>query len=135
MIIGDKKELRKYYREIKRNLNCSLKDKKRFMNDIKETINVYLYDNPNTNIDDIYNIYGSPTELKESFLINFDYKDINTRISVSKVIKRSIIFAFLLIIIFYVYLLVDRTINKPTIVTIEADIFKNQTNGGSYGEN
>lgn len=59
--------LRWYLREVRKKLIFAGKEKKRFLNDLRENVNLYLEEHPNAEKGDLLERFGSPQELSESF--------------------------------------------------------------------
>lgn len=59
--------LRWYLREVRKKLIFAGKEKKRFLNDLRENVNLYLEEHPNAEKGDLLERFGSPQELLEAF--------------------------------------------------------------------
>lgn len=59
--------LRWYLREVRKKLIFAGKEKKRFLNDLRENVNLYLEEHPNAEKGDLLERFGSPQELSEAF--------------------------------------------------------------------
>lgn len=67
----EKKELKHYYKEIKKNLICPYSTKKKILRELKENIDNYLLEFPNSDIEEIKEHFGTPENLGE-FLLEQD---------------------------------------------------------------
>ena len=63
------KELKKYYREIGKFLSCSNKEKKNIIGSIKSSVECYLSENPDSNIDDIIKKLEAGETISEKTII------------------------------------------------------------------
>ena len=63
------KELKAYFGQIKKNLNCGFFVKQGFIVQFKDNVAEYLAEQnaPDLSIDDIVNIFGSPDDIAKSF--------------------------------------------------------------------
>ncbi|MDE5715584.1 MAG: hypothetical protein K2I42_05560 [Anaeroplasmataceae bacterium] len=62
-----KKELKKYYNSIRKNLACSFNMKSVFISEFNSRVYDYLEENPNQTIENVIEYFGSPEEIAKSF--------------------------------------------------------------------
>lgn len=111
--------LRWYLREVRKKLIFAGKEKKRFLNDLRENVNLYLEEHPNAEKGDLLERFGSPQELSESF-----YRD--AEIDEKVLLQRRRFFrAILIVVIAFALVLIVLGI------TFVTDTY--QFNHGQYG--
>lgn len=85
-----KKQLSRYYRQIKANLPCTGIMKRQLLARIKDSIDTYLVDHPNATMDEIITQFGAPQEIATACLEEMDPK----KISADLKIRKKILFIF-----------------------------------------
>lgn len=65
-----KKQLNRYYSKIRRNLLCKQKNKNRIINDLKGSVELFIENNPNSNMLEIINHFGTPQAIARGFIEN-----------------------------------------------------------------
>lgn len=68
----DRKMLKLYYRQIRNNLYCSKKRKKRLLDELKTNIEESLEEKPNLTYGELLEIYGTPKEIADSYIESLD---------------------------------------------------------------
>lgn len=68
----DRKILKLYYRQIRNNLYCSKKRKKRLLDELKTNIEESLEEKPNLTYEELLEIYGTPKEIADSYIESLD---------------------------------------------------------------
>ncbi len=68
----DRKMLKLYYRQIRNNLYCSKKRKKRLLDELKTNVEESLEENPNLTYGELLEIYGTPNEIADSYIESLD---------------------------------------------------------------
>ena len=68
----DRKMLKLYYRQIRNNLYCSKKRKKRLLDELKTNVEESLEENPNLTYGELLEIYGTPKEIADSYIESLD---------------------------------------------------------------
>ncbi len=63
----NKKELKKYYTSIKKNLSCSFNMKLVFIKELNDSVFDFLEENPNSTMENIIENFGTPEEIAKSF--------------------------------------------------------------------
>lgn len=114
------KDLKKYYRKIRNSLMCKVKLKNKILKDIKNEVEEYLEQNPNSFFENIIEHFGSPEAIAEEFAIssNVDY---TTKSKIHRILKLSFITLLVLALIF-------------TIATSIVIIANNKRTAGYYYE-
>lgn len=97
-----KKKLKKYYKDIKKEMDCFFLTKINFIKELNNTIMLYLSDNPNTNIEDVKKHFGTPKEIAEGFRTND-----NTKIRKKVKIQIVTIISLLIIIGLLIYFIIE----------------------------
>ena len=87
-----KNELKRYYKEIRKKLNCGFHMKKFIMRKLKNDIKEYIESADNVTMSDIYQRFGKPNEILKNF-------DENELIQIKKKAKLLLIINIMLIII------------------------------------
>lgn len=114
------KDLKKYYRKIRNSLMCKVKLKNKILKDIKNEVEEYLEQNPNSFFENIIEHFGSPEAIAEEFAIssNVDY---TKKSKIHRILKLSFITLLVLALIF-------------TIATSIVIIANNKRTAGYYYE-
>lgn len=89
-----KKDLRKYYKEIRKELTCSFRVKCEFISELKCSVKEYIHSNLDVEINDIINHFGTPNEIASNF------SDINIKKLMRKANIRLAIIIILCILLF-----------------------------------
>ncbi len=92
------KERRIYMQEIKRNLVCDNKQRKKFLSSFSDNMDEYLNDNPDADFAQLQEDLGTPEEIANAFLENTSASNIKKRMSFAKWIIVGIIVVVLAII-------------------------------------
>lgn len=64
------KELKRYYHEIGKALTCHNRKKKNIVTSIKNSVEYYISDNPNSSFEDIVKKFGSPKDISDEYYNN-----------------------------------------------------------------
>lgn len=106
--------LRNYYRDIKKNLNCSSKEKHYLMEQIMCEINEYIETNNITELNYITNHFG----LAKDFTSYCDNKTLNVR-NEKKFVMLSLLLIILIIVISVIIVFCIINHHEPTIIIKE----------------
>lgn len=106
-----KKELKKYFREIKKNLNCGFYLKRGFMAQFKESLNEFIenHNDEDLTIDIIYKHFGTPDVIAKSFDDIEDVSKLREKSSkllmteIITIIVSLVVVVFLMIIAYLIY--------------------------------
>ncbi len=101
------RELKKYYSRVSKTVFCSRKQKKEFIQQLKENVEEYVADTPDATIEDIKNSFGTPETIAESFMVNTDSAKIKKQIQIKKMIFIALIVALGIYALFVVLSLID----------------------------
>lgn len=93
-------DLAKYYKQIKLNLPYS-KQASSLINNLKFSIAEYTDKHPCYTIQEIIDIFGTPEEIVESFILSLNSAEYKKNISVKKIIFTGIISFVLLFLLVY----------------------------------
>ena len=93
------KDFKKYYRKIRNSLMCNMKLKNKILGNIRNDVEEYLEQNPNSSFEDITEQFGSPETIAEEFAIssNVDY---TKKSKIHRILKLSFLTLLLLAFIF-----------------------------------
>lgn len=91
-----KKDINQYIKEIKQNIICDFKTRKKFISDIKNSIYDFVECENSTSIDDVYHHFGTPQQIAKEFFVNADVKKIKRRMNFTKVVFVGVIIAIVL---------------------------------------
>lgn len=96
-----------YYKEISSRVSCKGKQKRSFIRELKGEVEEFLINSPDAGIDDIESVFGTPSEIAESFTVNKTAAEEKKIFTVRKTVLYAAI-AFLLVwIVFAVISLID----------------------------
>lgn len=112
----NKKELRKYYSLIRKNLLCSINMKKVLISEFSNRVNEFIFENPNVDMQKIIDNFGSPDDIAKSF----DTENIYLKKKAKKllIIEIILIVLLLLLIIFSIYIIHEIIINLGGTIVI-----------------
>lgn len=79
-----KKELRNYYRNIRRCLPCSGKLKKQILDDIKSQVNTYIEENSSADYNTIERHFGTPQQIATAYIDEMTTQEIQKRFTIKK---------------------------------------------------
>ena len=91
-----KKDINQYIKEIKQNIICDFKTRKKFISDIKNSIYDFVECENSTSIDDVYHHFGTPQQIAKEFFVNADVKKIKRRMNFTKVVFVGVFVALLM---------------------------------------
>jgi|GEM_PF-6974504 len=90
-------DLNSYYKEVYNSLTFKRVKKKRFISDLKESIENYRELHPTASLDDVQLKFGSPEQIATSLIADADEVCISEQLKVGTWIKRFLICSILLI--------------------------------------
>lgn len=93
------KERRIYMQEIKRNLVCDNKQRKKFLSSFSDNMDEYLNDNPDADFAQLQEDLGTPEEIANAFLENTSASNIKKRMSFAKWIIAGVVVIVLSVIV------------------------------------
>ena len=106
------KELKKYYHEISKLLYCSNKEKKNIIGSIKSSVECYLYENPDSNIDDIIKKFGSAKDVADEYYNNESTEEISAKMKNSSKIFMCIVIGIIVALVLYVIVIISALIDN-----------------------
>ena len=108
-----KKELRKYFNEIKVNLNCKYYLKLGFMSSIKESVSYFLdtIDETERTIENVRNKFGTPNEIAASFDMIEDLSDLRKKSKKIIITQARVIVAMTIVIALLIFIICDLLAN------------------------
>lgn len=93
------KERRIYMQEIKRNLVCDNKQRKKFLSSFSDNMDEYLNDNPDADFAQLQEDLGTPEEIANAFLENASASNVKKRMSFAKWIIAGVVVIVLSVIV------------------------------------
>ena len=106
------KERKIYMQEIKRNLVCDNKQRKKFLSSFSDNMDEYLNDNPDADFAQLQEDLGTPEEIANAFLENTSASNIKKRISFAKWIFASVAVALVIYITAIIIVIIDAHIQN-----------------------
>lgn len=79
-----KKEINQYIKEIKLNIICDFKTRKKFISDLKNSIYDFVECENIFSIDGVYNHFGTPRQIAKEFFLNLDFRKIKRKLNFTK---------------------------------------------------
>ena len=101
------RERKQYLKEIQKQLVCSGKQRKQFLDDFSDNMDEYLKDNPDASLSDLQEAMGTPQEIAENFLANESPAHIKKRMGIVKWVIVGIVAALVIFIIYLTAMLID----------------------------
>ena len=101
-----KKQLKYYFKDINRKLLIT-RNKKSFFISFKNSVYEFTDSHPSFTMDDILQNFGTPDEIAKSFALDIDYKLLNKRTKIKRLLISSIFALSSIIIIYLSFALVD----------------------------
>ena len=101
------KERRIYMQEIKRNLVCDNKQRKKFLSSFSDNMDEYLNDNPDADFAQLQEDLGTPEEIANAFLENASASNIKKRMSFVKWIVAGVTVALVIYITAIIIVIID----------------------------
>ncbi len=77
-----------YYRQVKKNLTCPRKIKKKLLSRLKFDLNSYVEEQPDIKLDEIIDRFGCPTELGHAYISSLETPQIIKQMKKSQKIGR-----------------------------------------------
>ena len=114
------KEIEKYLSEIRNNLVCSGKLKKDIIEEIESSIYDYAECKGIKDISEVYIHFGTPEEMARTYLSQVDPKKIKKAVNVRKVVVLGVLFALIMLLVFYVAIFIDA--HKAHSLIVEDEI-------------
>lgn len=90
--------LKRYYRSIRKDLPCSYKMKKRIMQQIQESVGLFLEQNPDADFDALQLHFGEPQTIALSYIEDQDAPELLRRMRIKKKVLAIIAVAMSLIL-------------------------------------
>lgn len=101
------RERKQYLKEIQKQLVCSGKQRKQFLDAFSDNMDEYLKDNPDASLSDLQEAMGTPQEIAENFLANESPAHIKKRMGIVKWVIVGIVAALVVFIIYLAVALID----------------------------
>jgi len=101
------RERKQYLKEIQKQLVCSGKQRKQFLDAFSDNMDEYLKDNPDASLSDLQEAMGTPQEIAENFLANESPAHIKKRMGIVKWVIVGVVAALVVLIVAIVVALID----------------------------
>ena len=101
------KEIDAYVTEIKKNLICPVSEQNKLIDDIKNNILDFVYENNITDISKVYEHFGDPKDIAGQFLTDIEPSKIKKAVNICKVLIIAAIIIIALIAITLAIELID----------------------------
>ncbi len=92
---------KKYYNEVKQQLSCPRKIKKKLLFYVRLNLDEFLEKNSNADFDMIVERFGEPFELANSYIESLDTMDVKKALQRSKWVKTSVITLCVVILLLF----------------------------------
>ena len=113
------KELKKYYRQIKRWLPCGGKTKKQLMTNITATIENYLAENPEADFNALQSHFGTPQQIAASFVDEMDTVELLRKLRIRrKLVNIAFGCASTFIVLWFVAILISLWYDQGGYITV-----------------
>ena len=99
----NEKELKVYFKKVKKFLPVYSKDEKRYINDLKKSAEEYHEDNENSSYDEFTEHFGEPKDVVSDYISNLDEESLNKKISFRGLILKCVSVILVIALIFYGY--------------------------------
>lgn len=90
-----------YLKEVEKSIkiSCSREEKEKYLNILENDIYAYLKKHPDSTIEDIYEYFGEPTEIRDFYIREAEPEEIAKRIIISNIVKKILITVVVIAII------------------------------------
>ena len=103
--------LAQYFRDVKKLLPCSAKEKQRCIDELEADVTAFLEHHPNASLPEIYDSVGSPESIAKSFMDRISPNELSHKLSAKRKIVVGIL-AIAIVLATIVTVLVAVTANK-----------------------
>lgn len=113
------KELKNYYKDVKKVLICDKKTKLRIIDSLDNDIKAKIGDGSITTIDDVIEIFGTPEQISANYQID-DLKDLhNTKRIIIKAVLITLSIIVLIILAYFAFVLISDLISGNGYVEVD----------------
>ena len=113
------KELKNYYKDVKKVLICDKKTKLRIIDSLDNDIKAKIGDGSITTIDDVIEIFGTPEQFSANYQID-DLKDLhNTKRIIIKAVLITLSIIVLIILAYFAFVLISDLISGNGYVEVD----------------
>ncbi len=116
-MIKIEKDIEKYIDEVEEYLVCLEKNKQKVIDEIRNSIYVYAEENGISDIDEVYERFGTPEEIASQYLSTVDPKMIKKALSIKRIVVIALTAIVVSFIVFLVVMFMDA--HKDNHGTIE----------------
>lgn len=117
------KELKRYFKDIKKNLPCCNTAMRKMLDDLKASVNAYINENGTTQIDEIERHFGKAEDIAKEFAVGLDNAYIKSYNKFKKRVTAIVlsIFAVILVVVasLAIYVVISNEDNKPILYNEE----------------
>lgn len=124
-------KLSRYYKEILSAIPCERKKKAAFMSEFQAQIEEFTESSPDTDIEEIISVFGSPEEIAEGFIKELAGDEIKRKLSVKRILVFFISAVLLIWAVFAVVSLIDVHSDSHGYFTEEILHIQNIWGGGA----
>lgn len=100
-------ELKLYFKDVTDKLICDRKQKKYFIECLKNDVKDFLAQTPDATLKQVEAVFGTPEVIAQSFMENSDSTEIKRKLDIKKIITAAIIIALLIYLVFVIISLID----------------------------
>lgn len=104
--------LKRYYRNIRKDLPCSYKMKKRIMQQIRESVDQFLEQNPDADFDAVQLHFGEPQTIALSYIEDQDAPELLRRMRIRKKVLAIVAGTMALVLAVWMVAMVWAVINE-----------------------
>lgn len=122
-----KKELNKYFKNIKRNLPCTNKDIKKLLSSLKESVATYIDDNNIDNLSKIEQHFGTAESVANEFTAGLDnayIKSYKFKKRIAMIVVALFTAVSLAVVSLVIYIYINTNKNLPAYTVDEIESFK-----------
>ncbi|MEZ3420994.1 MAG: hypothetical protein K1V95_03640 [Eubacterium sp.] len=123
-------EINRYLKEIKSNIICDFKTKRKYICDLKTSIYDFAEENHVNDFKQVYQQFGPPREIAKTFFEQADIKKIKKRMDFTRILLIGVIIALVMWAGVLIYAVIDANITNPGYyeewigdsISVEADV-------------
>lgn len=104
--------LKRYYRSIHRELPCSFKMKKRIMQQIYESVNLFLEQNPTADFETVQSHFGEPQTIALSYVEDQDAPALLRKMRIKKIAIAIVAVTMALVLVSWIAAMTWAIINE-----------------------
>ncbi len=125
------KKLKQYYKEIDSLLLCDKAQKKKAIENLKNSVNNFVAENPDCTAEDIFNRFGTAQEIAESFAFDVNPKNIKNKISIKKAVIIALSLIVAIVFCFYGFFLIKEMLDQSGYYVDEIVVYDGESFTGT----